>query len=184
MCAKIKSLRSKLMIKKTITFLIFIFMSSQIWAEESIVIDDWLITSDDTACWASALIAEDPINDEYDPNKDFQLTVSFHNRVPLPQFTITSITEGKTVTSASIKFNEDKLDFVVDDGTAFSLPKDDRDIIFNMLDQRIPYVLLSIDNKEIHPTPSVSLEGFKEAYNYMSKQCTFDKLPKAARGIS
>ena len=40
------------MMKKTMTFLIFIFMPSQIWAEESIVIDDWLITSDDTACWA------------------------------------------------------------------------------------------------------------------------------------
>ena len=172
------------MIKKTITFLIFIFMSSQIWAEESIVIDDWLITSDDTACWASALIAEDPINDEYDPNKDFQLTVSFHNRVPLPQFTITSVTEGKTVTSASVKFNEDKLDFVVVDDTAFSLPKDDRDIIFNMLDERIPHVILSINNEEMQPTPSVSLNGFRKAYNYMSKQCAFDKLPKAARGVS
>ena len=172
------------MIKKIITFLIFIFMPSQIWAEESIVIDDWLITSDDTACWASALIAEDPINDEYDPNKDFQLTVSFHNRVPLPQFTITSVTQGKTVTSASVKFNELILDFVVIDDTAFSLPKDDRDIIFNMLDERIPYVLLSINSEEIQPTPSVSLKGFKEAYNIMSKQCAFDKLPKAARGIS
>ena len=172
------------MIKKTITFLIFIFMPLQICAEESIIIDDWLITSDDSACWASALIAEDPINDAYDPNKDFQLTVSFHNRVPLPQFTITSVTKGKTVTSASVKFNEVKLDFIVDDGTAFSLPKDDRDIIFNMLDEIIPYVLLSINSEEMQPTPSVSLNGFKEAYNYMSKQCAFDKLPKAARGIS
>lgn len=159
-------------------------MPSQIWADESFVIDDWLITSDETACWASALIAEDPINDEYDPNKDYQLTVSFHNRVPIPQFTITSVTKGKTVTSASVKFNEDKLDFVVVDDTAFSTPKDDRDIIFKMLDERIPHILLSIDNKEIQPTLSVSLKGFNEAYNYMSKQCTFDKLPKAARGIS
>ena len=172
------------MIKKTITCLTLIFISSKVWAEESIVIDDWLITSDDTACWASALIAEDPINDEYDPNEDFQLTVSFHNRVPLPQFTITSVTKGKTVTSASVKFNEVKLDFIVDDCTAFSLPKDDCDIIFNMLDEIIPYVLLSINSEEIQPTPSVSLKGFKEAYNYMSKQCAFDKLPKAARGIS
>ena len=169
---------------KTITFLIFIFVPLQIWAENSTVIDDWLITSDDTACWASALIAEDPINDEYDPNKDFQLTVSFHNRVPLPQFTITSVTEGKAVTSASVKFNEDKLDFVVVDDTAFSLPKDDRDIIFNMLDERIPHVILSINNEELQPTPSVSLNGFRKAYNYMSKQCAFDKLPKAARGVS
>ena len=143
-----------------------------------------MITSDDTACWASALIAEDPINDEYDPNKDFQLTVSFHNQVPLPQFTITSVTEGKAVTSASVIFNEDKLDFVVDDDTAFSLPKDDRDIIFNMLDERIPHVILSINNEELQPTPSVSLNGFRKAYNYMSKQCAFDKLPKAARGVS
>ena len=172
------------MIKKTITFLIFIFMPLQICAEESIIIDDWLITSDDTTCWASALIAEDPINDEYDPNKNFQLTVSFHNRVPLPQFTITSVTKGKTVTSASVKFNEVKLDFIVDDGTAFSLPKDDRDIIFNMLDERIPHVILSINNEELQPTPSVSLNGFRKAYNYMSKQCAFDKLPKAARGVS
>jgi len=153
-------------------------MSSQIRAEESDVVNDWLITFDDTACWATALITKDPINDEYDPNKDFQFTVSFHNRVPLPQFTITSVTQGKTVTSASVKFNELILDFVV------VKPKDDRDLIFNMLDERIPYVLLSIDNKEIQPTPSVSLKGFKEAYNYMSKQCAFDKLPKAARGIS
>ena len=173
-----------MIIKKPITFLFFIFMPLQTWAEESIVFDDWLITFDDTACWASALIAEDPINDEYNPNTDFQLTVSFHNRVPLPQFTITSITQGKTVTSASVKFNEVKLDFVVDDGTAFSLPKDDRNIIFNMLDERIPFVLLSINSEEIQPTPSVSLKGFKEAYNYMSKQCAFDKSPKAARGTS
>lgn len=143
-----------------------------------------MISFDDTACWASALIAGDPINDEYNPNTDFQLTVSFHNRVPLPQFTITSITQGKTVTSASVKFNEVKLDFVVDDGTAFSLPKDDRNIIFNMLDERIPFVLLSINSEEIQPTPSVSLKGFKEAYNYMSKQCAFDKSPQAARGTS
>ena len=173
-----------MIIKKTITVLFFIFMPLQIWAEKSIVFDDWLITFDDTACWASALIAEDPINDEYNPNTDFQLTVSFHNRVPLPQFTITSVTEGKTVTSASVKFNEVKLDFVVDDGTAFSLPKDDRNIIFNMLDERIPFVLLSINSEEIQPMPSVSLKGFKEAYNYMSKQCAFDKSPKAARGNS
>ena len=173
-----------MIIKKTNTVLFFIFMPLQIWAEKSIVFDDWLITFDDTACWASALIAEDPINDEYNPNTDFQLTVSFHNRVPLPQFTITSITQGKTVTSASVKFNEVKLDFVVDDGTAFSLPKDDRNIIFNMLDERIPFVLLSINSEEIQPTPSVSLKGFKEAYNYMSKQCAFDKSPKAARGTS
>ena len=169
---------------KIITFLIFIFVPLQIWAENSTVIDDWLITSDETACWASALIAEDPINDEYDPNKDFQITVSFHNRVPLPQFTITSVTQGKTVTSASVKFNELILDFVVIDDTAFSLPKDDRDIIFNMLDERIPHVILSINNEEMQPTPSVSLNGFRKAYNYMSKQCAFDKLPKAARGVS
>ena len=74
--------------KKTMTFIIFTFFPVQIWAEKSIEIDDWLITSDNTTCWASALIAEDPINDEYDPNKDFQITVSFHNRVPIPQFTI------------------------------------------------------------------------------------------------
>lgn len=81
-----------MIIKKQLLFCFFILMPIQIWAEESIVFDDWLISFDDTACWASALIAGDPINDEYNPNTDFQLTVSFHNRVPLPQFTITSIT--------------------------------------------------------------------------------------------
>ena len=36
------------MMKKTMTFIIFTFFPVQIWAEKSIEIDDWLITSDNT----------------------------------------------------------------------------------------------------------------------------------------
>jgi len=172
------------MINKTITFLVFIIVPLQICAEKSIVIGDWLITSDETACWASALIAEDPINDEYDPNKDFQFTVSFHNGVSWPQFTIISVTPGKTVTNASVKFNEIKFDFVIIGDTAFSLPKEDRDIIFNMLNNKTPEIILEINDKEIFPTPSVSLNGFKEAYNVLSKICSFNNLPRAMDGVS
>ena len=55
---------------------------------------------------------------------------------------------------------------------------------FSKPDERIPHVILSINNEELQPTPSVSLNGFRKAYIYMSKQCAFDKLPKAARGVS
>jgi len=170
--------------KKILTLLFLIFMSSQIWAEESDVINDWLITFDDTACWATALITEDPINDEYDPTEDFQFTVSFHNGISWPQFTIISVTPGKTVTNASVKFNEIQFDFVVIEDTAFSLPKEDRDIIFNMLNNKTPEILLEINSKEIFPTPSVSLNGFKEAYNVLSKICSFNNLPRAMDGVS
>ena len=172
----------KLAIKLIVLILTFLF--SHVRAEESIVIDNWLINFDGRVCWATALITEDPINDEYDTSEDFQFTVSFHNGDTVPQFTIISVTPGKTVTSATIKFEDDKFEYTVIGDTAFSLAEDDRDIIFNMLEGKVPYVLLNINYEEIIPTPSVSLDGFKKAYNYMSKKCAFSTLPKAARGVS
>ena len=172
------------MVNKTFVALFFLLTASMTWAEESEVINDWLINFDDTVCWATASITEDPSNDEYDPSEDFQFTVSFHNGDTVPQFTIISVTPGKTVTSATIKFEDNKFEYTVIGDTAFSLAEDDRDIIFNMLEGKVPYVLLNINNEEIIPTPSVSLEGFKKAYNYMSKKCAFSTLPKAARGVS
>jgi glycyl-tRNA synthetase alpha chain len=44
--------------------------------------------------------------------------------------------------------------------------------------------VLGINNKKEQPTPSVSLKGFKEAYNYLSKICYFRKYPKAMDGVS
>jgi len=172
------------MVNKTFVALFFLLTASMTWAEESEVINDWLINFDDTVCWATASITEDPFNDEYDPSEDFQFTISFHNGDTVPQFTIISVTPGKTVTSATVKFKDDKFEYTVIEDTAFSLPEDDRDIIFNMLEGKVPYVLLSINNEDINPTPSVSLDGFKKAYNYISKICSFHKFPKALSGVS
>ena len=172
----------KLAIKLIVLILTFLF--SHVRAEESIVIDNWLINFDGTVCWASALITEDPINDEYDTSEDFQFTVSFHNGDTVPQFTIISVTQGKTVTSATVKFEDDKFEYTVIEDTAFSLPENDRDIIFNMLEGKVPYVLLGINNEDIYPTPSVSLNGFKKAYNDISKICSFHKFPKSLSGVS
>ena len=169
---------------KKIACLILIFTYSNVRAEESYVLDDWLINFDDTVCWTTASITEDPFNDEYDSSEDFQFTVSFHNGDTVPQFTIISVTQGKAVTSATVKFGGDKFEYTVIDDTAFSLPEDDRDIVFNMLEGIVPYVLLGINNEDIHPTPSVSLDGFKKAYNYISKICSFHKFPKAFSGVS
>jgi len=169
---------------KEITCLILIFTYSNVRAEESFVLDDWLINFDDKVCWVTALITEDPFNDEYDSSEDFQFTVSFHNGDTVPQFTIISVTQGKNVTSATVKFEDDKFEYTVIEDTAFSLPENDRDIIFNMLEGKIPYVLLGINNEDIYPTPSVSLSGFKKAYNDISKICLFHKFPKALSGVS
>ena len=98
----------KLAIKSIVLILTFLF--SHVRAEESIVIDNWLINFDGTVCWATALITEDPINDEYDTSEDFQFTVSFHNGDTVPQFTIISVTPGKTVTSATVKFKDYKFE--------------------------------------------------------------------------
>ena len=83
-----------------------------------------------------------------------------------------------------MKFEDDKFEYTVIDDTAFSLPEDDRDIIFNMLEGKVPYVLLGINNEDIYPTPSVSLNGFKKAYNDISKICSFHKFPKSLSGVS
>jgi len=53
-----------------------------------------------------------------------------------------------------------------------------------MLDGLTPEVIMKINDKNILSTPSVSLNGFKDAYNFMSKQCDFDKSIKAMKGKS
>ena len=73
-----KDYKLRIWLKKIIC-LIFIFFFTNLRAEESYVLDDWLINFDDNVCWATALITEDPFNDEYELSKDFQFTVSFHN---------------------------------------------------------------------------------------------------------
>jgi len=57
-----------------------IFLCSSAFANSSITIGDWLISFEDSTCWASALIVEDH-HKEYDPENDFQYTISFHNGV-------------------------------------------------------------------------------------------------------
>ena len=74
--------------------------------------------------------------------------------------------------------------FVIIEDTAFSLPKEGRDIIFNMLNNITPEIILEINNEEIFPKPSVSLNGFKEAYNVLSKICSFNNRPRAMDGVS
>ena len=63
------------MVNKTFVSLFFLLTTSMSWADESEVINDWLINFDDTVCWATASITEDPSNDEYDQSEDFQFTV-------------------------------------------------------------------------------------------------------------
>ena len=171
------------MIKNLSVFFCSICLYSNVFANDSIVMEDWLISFENKTCWASALIIEDH-SKEYDPDNDFQYTVSFHNGIPLPQFTIVSNSNGKVVTAASIKFDEYILDYEVIEDTAFSFPKDDRKILFNMLDGLAPKVIMKINHEDILPTPSVSLKGFKAAYNFMSKKCNLDNSIKAMEGIS
>ena len=160
-----------------------IFLCSSAFANSSITIGDWLISFEDSTCWASALIVEDH-HKEYDPENDFQYTISFHNGVPSPQFTIVSNTIGEVVSAASVKFCDDIFDYQVIEDTAFSYPNNDRKILFNMLDGLTPEVIMKINDKNILSKPSVSLNGFKDAYNFMSKQCDFDKSIKAMKGKS
>ena len=67
-------------------------------------------------------------------------------------------------------------------------PKDDLDVKFvlpmpNSWSERKKKKMDGQPHKQ-RPDLDNLIKGFKDAYNFMSKQCVFDKLPKAARGVS
>ena len=151
---------------------------SPVSALETLGVGDWLTSFDDETCWISAHVYSLPSEDEeryY--HKDIYFNVAFHNGSPQPEFSIFTDDIDKYNEEVMVSLGSETYEFTVLIGAAFSRSRNDRDILFKMLKGNSPSFTLKVGSTETLPVLLVPLDGFKEAYNYISKKCSFENNP-------
>jgi hypothetical protein len=150
------------------------FLSANFLAAEPVVVDDWLISIDDVACW----ISTHPImrssfagNKQHDVGTYFN--VAFQNGSPQPEFSISKKAIEKHNKKVDVTVGSRVYEFIADEDIVFSKRSDDRDILFQMLGGNSTSFQLN-GSENLKPANFfISLEGFKNAYNYIAKECNF-----------
>ena len=150
------------------------FLSANLVAAEPVVVDDWLISIDDVACW----ISTHPImgssiagNKQHDVGMYFN--VAFQNGSSQPEFSISKTTIEKHNKTVGVKVGSRLFEFIADEDIVFSKRSDDRDILFLMLSGASTSFKLHVDGNPMPLKFFISLAGFKKAYNYIAKTCDF-----------
>ena len=161
------------------------FLTANLVAAEPLVIDDWLISIDDVACWISTHpIKRSSIagNKQHDVGTYFN--VAFQNGSPQPEFSISKTTIQKHNKTVGVKIGSRVFEFIADEDIVFSKMSDDRDILFQMLGgNTTSFQLIGSDN--INPVNFfISLEGFRSAYNHIAKECNFSANSGAYKNMS
>jgi hypothetical protein len=161
------------------------FLSANLLAAEPVVVDDWLISIDDVACWISTHpIKRSSIasNKQHDVGTYFN--VAFQYGSPQPEFSISKTAIEKHNKTVDVKVGSRVFEFIADEDIVFSKLSDDRDFLFQMLGgNTTSFRLTGSDN--INPVNFfISLEGFKSAYNHIAKECNFSANSGAYKNMS
>ena len=161
------------------------FLSANLLAAEPMVVDDWLISIDDVACW----ISTHPIkrssvagNKQHDVGMYFN--VAFQNGSPQPEFSISKTAIEKHNKTVGVKVGSRVFEFIADEDIVFSKMSDDRDILFQMLSGASTSFKLHVDSNPMPLNFFISLAGFKSAYNYIAKECNFPANSGAYKNMS
>ena len=161
------------------------FLSANLLAAEPVVVDDWLISFDDVACWISTHpIKRSSVADNKQHDVGTYFNVAFQYGSPQPEFSISKTAIEKHNKTVGVKVGSRVFEFIADEDIVFSKISDDRDILFQMLDgDRTSFQLNGDDNlKSVNFF--ISLTGFKTAYNYIAKECNFSKKTDVYKNMS
>ena len=154
-------------------------------ASEDVAIGDWLTTIDNDTCWMAAHPFSQPSSEvgrKY--HQDIYFNVAFQNGSPQPEFSIFTDEIDKHNKEIMVSLGSETYEFPVIIETAFSKSMNDRDILFQMLKGDTPTFVLKLGGTEDLPLLSVTLHGFEDAYNYISKKCNFRNNPGFFRKLS
>jgi len=161
------------------------FLSTNLFAAEPVIVDDWLISIDDVACW----ISTHPImgssiagNKQHDVGMYFN--VAFQNGSSQPEFSISKTVIEKHNKTVGVKVGSRVYEFIADEDIVFSKRSDDRDILFQMLDGDSTSFKLNDDDSLKAVNFFISLAGFKKAYNYIAKECNFSNKSDVYKNMS
>ena len=161
------------------------FLSANLLAAEPMVVDDWLISIDDVACWISTHpIKRSSIAGNKQHDVGMYFNVAFQNGSSQPEFSISKTVIEKHNKTVGVKVGSRVFEFIADEDIVFSKISDDRDILFQMLDGKPASFQLTRSDNITPVNFFISLEGFRSAYNYIAKECNFSANSGAYKNMS
>ncbi|MDB9923884.1 hypothetical protein OAC90_00210 [Planktomarina sp.] len=153
-------------------------LCSPAFAYEDLVIDDWRTTIDNDTCWMTAHPFDQSGSEASRHfNENIRFNILFPYGSPDPQFSIYTNQIEKHNEEVFVSLGSGTYVFEVITDHAYSKDTNDRDILFQMLKGDKANFVLKVGESESTPLLSISLSGFKDAYNYISKKCNFYKMP-------
>jgi hypothetical protein len=161
------------------------FLSANLLAAEPVVIDDWLVSIDDVACWISTHpIKRSSVAGIKQHDLGMYFNVAFQNGSSQPEFSISKTAIEKHNKTVGVKVGSRVFEFIADKDIVFSKISEDRDILFQMLGGNgTSFQLNQSDN--LKPVNFyISLEGFRSAYNHIAKECNFSANSGAYKNMS
>ena len=166
------------MVRMCFKICLLICLCSPAFAYEDLVIDDWLTTIDNDTCWMTAHPFDQPSSGaSRHINEDIRFNILFPYGSLDPEFSIYTNQIDKHNEEVLVSLGSETYEFEVITDHAYSKAANDRDILFQMLKGDTATFVLNIGESESTPPLSISLSGFKDAYNYISKKCNFHKTP-------
>ena len=173
------------MVKSMICIFLAWCICSPVYALEELAIGDWLTSIDSETCWiASHVYSLQKSGAERYYHRDVYYSIAFQNGSPQPEFSIFTDGIDKHNEEVLVSLGSETYEFPVILKTAFSKSMDDRDILFQMLKGDTPTFALKVKETESLSLLYVPLDGFEDAYNYISKKCNFRNNPVFFRKLS
>ena len=164
-------------LRSTIKITLFFLISLPV-AAQNLVINDWLTTIDNDTCWMTAHPFNQPSSGgRRHFNENIRFNIIFPYGSMNPEFSIFTDQIDKHNETILVSLGPEVYEFEIITDHAHSKVGTDRGILFEMLQGNMPTFVLKVTDAESTPPLSISLSGFKDAYNYISKKCNFHKMP-------
>jgi hypothetical protein len=145
--------------------------------EAAAIFDQWDAFFEETSCWIATL----PIMKDGSSPEEVALYVAFHARLPMPE--ISFQTEEKFVGDAiRLTVGNQSYDFEIDEDTAFAPVKSELTILkllFAGRDMDVTFQLAGLTEV----SGKISTSGFREAYNFLSRNCEFKFVPDLSESV-
>lgn len=127
---------------------------------------DWGAYRDGNDCW----IVTHPLIDVGDPWEDALFYVTFHDLLPVPSISIMLTIPVNEEHGLNVQLGDQQLGFTLSNGFAFPDKGVDIPILKSMVASKtFMFEVLTVERGIVEP--SISYDGFRDAYNYLSKAC-------------
>ena len=145
-------------------------------AEEEIDVDrffdDWSVFMDEQDCWIATFVDFGHDNVE----TEIYYFVTFHRQTPEARLSLSPSGGAGFVDTPSVFIDQNEINVEVRDGFAFPVGDDEEKLFRAMLEaQSISINIPILAGASLNGF--VSLRGFREAYNFISRECEFDFDP-------